>query len=96
MSEIRAFVGHSFTSDDADVVRKFLTYFEQLSNSAIGFSWDHAEEAEPRVLADKVRALFANKNVFIGICTKKEYVIAPTALKKVRFAKHFIVFHEIR
>ncbi len=85
MAEIRAFVGHSFTEDDAEVVGKFLTYFDQLSKSEINFSWDHAEAAEPKVLAQKVMALLSDKNVFIGICTKKERVISPDSLTKSFF-----------
>ena len=86
MTEIRAFVGHSFTDDDAEVVRKFLTYFDQLSKSPMSFSWEHAEPAEPKVLADKVMSLLSDKNVFIGICTRKERVISSTSLKKTVFS----------
>ncbi len=85
MTEIRAFIGHSFTDDDAEVVRKFLAYFGQLSKLGLNFSWDHAEAAEPKVLADKVMSLISDKNVFIGICTKKERVIPPALLKKAVF-----------
>src|SRR5262245_12372178 len=72
MEEIRAFVGHSFDQADAAVVDCFLKFFDQLANSHPRFSWEHAEDAEPRVVAEKVMSLIANKNVFIGICTKKE------------------------
>ena len=85
MTEIRAFVGHSFTDDDTDVVGKFLKYLNQLSNSDLKFSWDHAEAAEPKVLAEKVMSLLSDKNVFIGICTKKERVISPDSLTKSFF-----------
>jgi hypothetical protein len=74
-------VKYSFASDDAEVVGCFLKYFSQLSNSHPNFSWDHAEAAEPKVVAEKVMSLIANKNVFIGICTKKEYVIQPDLLR---------------
>ena len=76
MTEIRAFVGHSFADDDAEVVNKFLKYFDQLSKLDLKFSWEHAEAAEPKVLAEKVMSLISNKNVFIGICTKKEHTIS--------------------
>ncbi len=85
MTEIRAFVGHSFTDDDAEVVGKFLKYFDQLSKIELKFSWEHAEAAEPKVLADKVMSLLADKNVFIGICTKKERVIPDNSLTKAFF-----------
>jgi tetratricopeptide (TPR) repeat protein len=79
MGEVRAFVGHSFTDDDAQVVGTFLKYFEQLARLNPNFSWQHAENAEPRQLAEKVLQLIADKNVFIGICTKKEAALPSTA-----------------
>ena len=82
MTGIRAFVGHSFTDNDAEVVRKFLTYFDQLSKSDLDFTWEHAEAAEPKVLAEKVISLLSDNTVFIGICTKKERVIPSTSLSK--------------
>lgn len=75
MTEIRAFVGHSFDEGDAEIVRKFLQFFSQLSQSAVPLTWVHAEAAEPKLLAEKVLSLIADKNVFIGICTRREYVV---------------------
>jgi tetratricopeptide (TPR) repeat protein len=46
------------------------------------FSWEHAEDAEPKVVAEKVMSLIDNKNVFIGICTKKECVLQSGSIKK--------------
>jgi Tfp pilus assembly protein PilF len=94
MSRIRAFVGHSFVENDADVVRKFLTYFDQLSKSDLDFSWEHAEAAEPRVLAEKVISLLNDKNVFVGICTKKERAIPPTSLSKSALRTGVLKAHE--
>ena len=54
MKLIRAFVGHSFTEDDSEVVTKFLKYFEGLSQLHPQFSWTHAENAEPKILTEKV------------------------------------------
>lgn len=71
MIEIRAFVGHSFTDDDSDVVRRFLDYFDVVSRMVPQFSWVHAEAAEPKQLAEKVLSLMSDRNVFIGICTKR-------------------------
>jgi len=82
MNPVRAFVGHSFTDDDAEIVGKFLKYFGQLSEVHPKFSWRHAESAEPKILADKVMQLIADKNLFIGICTRKERAVLPSALKK--------------
>lgn len=77
MSHLKAFVGHSFTENDEAVVRVFLEYFEEIANMGIGFSWVHAKKAEPIELASKVLGLVEGKNLFIGICTKKERVISP-------------------
>jgi len=74
-NQLKAFVGHSFTDDDKPVVREFLDYFNQIKDMNIGFSWEHAEKAEPRELADKVLRLMEDKNLFIGICTNKEVAI---------------------
>src|SRR3989304_5865851 len=81
MTVLRAFVGNSFTEDDQPVVGTFLKYLDQLSRSSLSFSWQHAEPAEPKLLADKVLALMADKNVFVAICTKKERVISASRLK---------------
>lgn len=82
MTPIRAFVGHSFTDEDTDVVRKFTKLLDQIAVLRPGFTWEHAEAAEPRVIDEKVMRLFDSKNLFIGICTKKERVITPTALSR--------------
>jgi hypothetical protein len=82
MTQINAFVGHSFTEDDAEVVRKFLEYFDQIKESGISFEWAHARAAEPRELATKVLSLIEGKNLFIGICTKKERGVAQQALQR--------------
>ena len=55
MSNISAFVGHSFTEDDKAVVGRFLKYFDGVRDLGLGFTWDHAEEAEPKILSDKIK-----------------------------------------
>jgi hypothetical protein len=55
MTPLRAFVGHSFTDDDAEGIGKFLKYLDQLAELHPTFSWEHAEPAEPKVLAEKVK-----------------------------------------
>lgn len=82
MPEIRAFVGHSFNSEDAGVVNAFLAYFDELQRVLPSFSWVHAQEAEPRELAQKVLSLIADRNVFIGICTGKELVVGPSKVQR--------------
>lgn len=89
MDGIKAFVGHSFSEDDQEVVRSFLDYLTDLAKSHSGFSWDHAEEAQPFPISQKVFAKFEGKNVFIGICTKREAaahtdVFQTTFLGKVK------------
>ena len=81
MTDIRAFVGHSFTDEDDLVVRTFLEYFDEVQKLEHGFSWDHAKAAEAKDLAEKVLMKMQDKNLFIGICTKKERVIGDQELK---------------
>lgn len=55
----------------------------------IGFSWEHAEPAEPKILSEKVLKLMEGKNLFISICTEKELAIIPDKLKKTWFDKKY-------
>jgi tetratricopeptide (TPR) repeat protein len=80
MKEIKAFVGHSFGKADEQVVGTFLKYFDSIAKSHPSFSWQNAESAEPKILAEKVLERFADKNTFIGICTRNERVIADVSL----------------
>jgi tetratricopeptide (TPR) repeat protein len=80
-------VGHSFTDDDAELVDTFLKFFTRLEKMNDRFSWVHAEAAEPRQLCDKIMALIEDRNLFIGICTKKESAIAPDKVSKLPFTK---------
>jgi hypothetical protein len=94
MEQIRAFIAHSFAKDDADVVNRFLKYFTQLSRTLPTFSWEHAEAAEPKVLAEKVMTILDGKNVFVAICTRKERVIENDALRKSFFLQGFFKVRE--
>ncbi len=87
MDRIAAFVGHSFLEGDADVVRKFIDLFDHISDMGIGFSWVHAEDAEPKILSEKVLELIKDKNLFIGICTPKERAIEQHKLKPALLSK---------
>ncbi|HEX5423088.1 MAG TPA: hypothetical protein VFW94_06020 [Candidatus Acidoferrales bacterium] len=75
MTHVNAFIGHSFAKDDEEIVRKFLEYFNQIKDFGASFEWVHARAAEPRELAAKVLDMMKGKNLFIGICTKKEFCI---------------------
>lgn len=88
MREIRAFVGHSFSADDQDVVRKFLEYFDQISGLLPHFSWTHAQHAEPVGIVDKVMSLIDDRNTFIAIVTKKERVATPVAFTAQRLRRN--------
>ena len=85
MSEIKAFVAHSFSEDDKPVVLAFLQYFDQIRKIRSDFSWEHAESAEPRELREKVLSLIAGKNVCIAICTKSERAIPTERLAQAFF-----------
>lgn len=78
MEQIRAFVGHSFTQDDEQVVQKMLKFLNTVSHTLPNFTWEHAQGPEPRGIDEKVLDLFVGRNLFIGICTRKERVVAAT------------------
>jgi hypothetical protein len=89
MAAIKAFVGHSFAEVDAEVVRVFLDYLNEVSAIHSPFSWDHAEEAEPRPLTEKILEIIDDKNVLIAICTFKEYAIEKLSLLNTIFPRGF-------
>ncbi len=84
MSQLNAFVGHSFLREDHEVAEAFLKFLNLVKGMNIGFTWESAEPAEPKELADKVMDLIKDKNLFIGICTRKEAAIEPGRLSKSR------------
>jgi hypothetical protein len=88
MSQLRAFVGHSFAPEDHQVIDVFLRFLNQIKGMGIDFTWETAEPAEPKEVAEKVLRLIRGKNLFIGICTKREAAIAPGNLVKGRFIKN--------
>lgn len=85
MNEVRAFIGHSFLEDDAELIDKFLKYFAQLSKLHSTFTWEHAEAAEPKELRDKVLSIIADKNIFIGLCTKREAAVDASSFSPSLF-----------
>jgi tetratricopeptide (TPR) repeat protein len=90
MKEIKAFVGHSFSEGDAEVVGKFTKYFDSIARSHPQFTWQSAERAEPRILTEKVLRIIADKNTFIGICTRKEQVVPENALRPLLLQSDFV------
>lgn len=90
MSQLNAFVGHSFAREDREVVEAFLKFLNQVKGMGIGFTWESAEPAEPKELADKVMGLIQDKNLFIGICTRKEAAIEPAHLSKGWFDRKLL------
>jgi hypothetical protein len=83
MADLRAFVAHSFLNADEEVVRTFVEHFRTLEKADIGFTWDHAEEAQALPLSTKVLEKIEGKNVFVGICTRKEYAIDGSTLRRI-------------
>jgi tetratricopeptide (TPR) repeat protein len=45
-------------------------------------TWDHAEEADLKTLSEKVLSKIEGKNVFIGICTRRELAVEQTKLSR--------------
>ncbi len=80
MTSINAFVGHSFTEEDDALVAAILTYLAQVASLHPGFTWVHAKHPEPISVNEKVLALLEGKDLFIGICTRKELVVEWSAL----------------
>ena len=72
MTKLRAFVGHSFSDEDQDVVRVFLDHLDRIAALNPDFSWNHAKWAEAKELKTKVLRLMEDRNLFIGVCTAKE------------------------
>ena len=88
MNKLNAFIGHSFTKEDEEIVSAILGYLTQIQKMNIGFTWDHAKESEPKELAKKVMEIIKDKNLFIGICTRKERVIENDKLKTAVLSKN--------
>ena len=83
MTVIKAFVGHSFREVDKPVVDAILQVLDRVKQLQSDFDWDHASEPEPKTVDAKVLALFADKTLFIGICTRAERVIADGQLARL-------------
>lgn len=94
MKSISAFVGHSFTEDDAAVVNSVLNYLSRVAELNPSFSWTHAKHPEPISVDEKVLALLEGKNLFIGICTRKERVVSYNALSSCWLSRQKLAVKE--
>ncbi|HEY2920619.1 MAG TPA: hypothetical protein VGL70_08520 [Candidatus Binatia bacterium] len=94
MSQLNAFVAHSFAREDHEIVESILKFLNQVKAMDIGFTWESAEPAEPKDLADKVMRLIKDKNLFIGICTVKEGAIEPPYLNGTMFSREVFKVNE--
>jgi hypothetical protein len=88
MQGLRALVGHNFSDQDKALINIFCKHFDlRQSGRPFEITWDHAVEAEPSALSDKVLVKIEGKNVFIGICTRNELAIRDTLLWPVFLQK---------
>lgn len=87
MDQIKAFVGHSFLSEDEQLVRKFTGFLDTVQKTIPGFDWVHATEPRPGGVPDKVLDLIEGRNLFIGICSRNE-----RASKQKNFSGYNLLF----
>ena len=83
MPVIKAFVGHSFRPVDKPVVDAILEVLNRVKQLRSDFDWEHALEPKPKTVDAKVLALFQDKTLFIGICTRAERAIADERLAQL-------------
>jgi tetratricopeptide (TPR) repeat protein len=91
MTQVRAFVSHSFIKSDEELLHKFVKLFNQVADLQPKFSWDRAIAAQPKSIAEKVLNLAVGKNVLICICTRRERVISTEALTPIRFSDYAVI-----
>lgn len=94
MKYVKAFLGHSFLPADEVLVSAFTKHLNLLARLPIGFSWVHAEAAQARDLKDKVLPLFADSNIFIAICSKKERVVPADKVRRSWFSGRELVIKD--
>ena len=93
MNEIKAFVAHSFSPSDKALTDTFIDHFRNLEKVLQHFSWDHAQEAEPVPVSDKVLSKIEGKNVFIAICSLNERVVRQSAITRIPFMSFVTINH---
>ncbi len=94
MNEIKAFAAHSFSLSDKELTDIFIEHFRNLEKVLQNFSWDHAQEAEPVPVSDKVLNKIEGKNVFVAICSRYERVIGQSAITRVPFLRFATINEE--
>ncbi len=76
---IKAFVGHSFDPEDESIITAFKKMFDSLKKS-MAFEWEDAEVTQIKPLSEKVPLKMMDKNLFIGIFTRKHIELEPKKL----------------
>ena len=87
MAEIKAFVAHSFSETDKELIGIFVEHFNSLASSFPGFTWDHAQQAEAESVQTRCWLKSKAKTFFIGICTRTECAVNPMALSRLPILK---------
>lgn len=64
------------------MVRAILDFLNRIKELNANFSWEDAEHPEAGVIDQKVLARFADKTLFIGICTRSERAVDNAALSE--------------
>lgn len=91
---VKAFVGHSFTADDKNLVLSVTEFLDAFKSANSTFDWMHAESARSEDVVDKVLPMLRQCDVFIGICSRKERVATPSLFRKSRWKKSDSVIEE--
>ncbi|KJJ83528.1 hypothetical protein OMAG_002615 [Candidatus Omnitrophus magneticus] len=81
---IKTFVGHSFDPEDESIIIAFKKAFDSFKKS-MPFEWEDAEVTQIKPLSEKVRLKMKDKNLFIGIFTRKYIEVDPKKLIKPKF-----------
>ncbi len=74
MTQLNAFVAHSFDPQDEGRIRPVLNFLDTFRDA--GFLWQTAERAEVESVSQKVRRMIDEANVFVGFFTKRYPVIS--------------------
>jgi tetratricopeptide (TPR) repeat protein len=83
MAIVSAFIGRSFNKREETLwfeIRKILD-----SLKPMGFSWEDADEAEAEPISDKVKQKIERNDLFIGILTRGEPIIAGRSFFKGKY-----------